>query len=64
MEPRLKKAAELITEVVAGLERETTICECCGATRWKNRNHYQMGIELDAVVKKLERWGSGLSQRS
>lgn len=60
MNQQLEQAAKLIEEFVGGLERSTSICDCCGATRWKNRNHYQMGIELDAVVTKLKRFSKSL----
>lgn len=69
-EAKLLDAARLIAEVAAGLDREGNVCECCGLTVFTNRVEYLRGNELDAMVRRLEKycstekWGSGLSQRS
>lgn len=49
---KLEVAASLIQEVAGNLERKVGNCECCGGYQYENRGHWQMGTELDAMVRK------------
>lgn len=60
-EAKLLQAARLIGEVAAGYDRSSDLCKCCGLTVQANRPEFLRGIELDAMVKKLERF-CGLQQ--
>jgi hypothetical protein len=54
---KLLQAARLIEEVAAELDRSGNVCDCCGLTVQANRPEFLRGVELDAMVKKLERFG-------
>jgi hypothetical protein len=51
----LQSAANAIETVTGKLDRTTSQCGHCDATRWNNRDEYQTGLELDAVIQKLRK---------
>lgn len=52
----LEEAARLIAGVADSLNRDSHVCECCGFQKFDDWDQRQMGIELDAVVRKLKRF--------
>jgi hypothetical protein len=55
-EAKLMEAARLIGEVSEALDRSGNVCDSCGLTVQVNRVEYLRSIELDAMVRKLERF--------
>jgi 23S rRNA maturation mini-RNase III len=56
----LRSAAKQVKAVTDGLDRTVKNCEQCQAPRWQNRTEYQMAVELDAVIGKLNRFAKQL----
>ena len=54
---KMRRAEALFREVAGTLDREVGSCAGCGGYKYRNRSHYQMGVELDAMAAKCEKFG-------
>lgn len=53
---KLAHAAELVEEVLKGLNRNRKRCDHCGLTVYENRDENLTAVELEAVADKLRRF--------
>lgn len=52
----LMQAATLVASSIKNLDRHTEPCECCGLIKQRNRIEFQLGVELEAIHRKLLRF--------
>jgi hypothetical protein len=56
---KLRAAADLIEQVVAGLDRGSYICKECTSERFISWDDVQAARQLEAMVVKLRAWSTG-----
>jgi hypothetical protein len=54
----LRTAARHLDYVLASLDRTVGNCDACGHYTYANRDHYQMGLEIEAMIRKCERFAA------
>jgi hypothetical protein len=42
--------------LVSTLDKRTSKCGACGLTKYENRYEQQMSVEVEAMIRKLDRW--------
>lgn len=52
----LRDARSCLVEADSGLDDRTSICKCCGLTKYENRDEQQMRVEISAMLRKLDKW--------
>lgn len=61
---KLEQARRLIEQVRDSLSLDSSVCECCGLTKYHNFDQYQVREQLNAAINRLTKTGERIANDS